>query len=64
MKREIHPGIVAAAIVVVLGVLVGIWMWQPWAPKPLNNPPPTRAERLKFSEEMRASMVGNHQPHH
>lgn len=64
MKREIHPGIVAAAIVAILGMLVGIWVWQPWAPKPLDIPTPTRAERLKFSAEMKASMMGNRQPRH
>ena len=61
MKRNVPPAAAVAVIVTVLCVMIGVWMWQPWVTKPLNNPPPTREERLKFSEEMKASMMQAHQ---
>lgn len=57
MKQNLHPGVVAAIVVAMLCVVIGIWVWQPWTPKAVDVPTPTREERLKFSESMKASML-------
>ena len=56
MKREVGPIVVIAVVLIALCAVVGIWFWQPLAPKVYGLAPPTPAERQKAAQQMSNDM--------
>ncbi len=56
MKKEVGPVVVIAVVLVAVGAVVGLWFWQPLAPKVYGLTPPTHEERQRATQQMTNDM--------
>ncbi len=57
MKKQISPIIAMIIVVGVVGILVALWVKQPFQPKIHGLEPPTVEQRRQQAEEMKQGMI-------
>ena len=57
MKKNIHPAVGVVIVIVIVGVVVGLWFNPPFQPKIYGLDPPTKEQKKAAADQMKNDMI-------